>query len=512
MTPSPRPDTDRPRPLLAARRISKSFPGVRALEEVSIDLQQGEVLAVIGENGAGKSTLMKILAGVQRADSGQIVLNGQPVRVTSPRDAQQHGIALIHQELNLCTNLNVAGNIMLGHEVSRFGFLQRESMERTRAALEQVGLDAAPGTPVWRLPIGRQQLVEIAKALSINARILIMDEPTSSLTEAETRQLFGVINELRNRGVSLIYISHRLREVEEIADRAVVLRDGRLVGQLAGDEIGHDNMVSLMVGRDVSRFYARQQHPIGDPVLQVSSLVTRRWPDEANEFEIRAGEIVGISGLVGAGRTELLNCLFGIQPALSGTIRVSGQPARIGSPRMAIEAGLALVPEDRKLHGLLLSWSLARNISLPRMRSGFSRWGLIRRSAEQAEANRGIERLGIRTPGSSQLAGLLSGGNQQKVVIAKWLATRPKLLLLDEPTRGIDVGAKQEIYMLMEKLAADGMAILFVSSELEEIIGMSDRVLVMHDGRITGQLDRSGLSEEAIMDLATRHQAEGVAT
>ncbi len=497
---------DPTRPLLAARQICKMFPGVVALDHVDLEVAPGEVLAVIGENGAGKSTLMKILAGILAADDGQIVMDQQSVRMTSPREAQNLGVVLIHQELNLCDNLDVTSNILLGNEPGRFGFLRRAAgQQRVASVLQRVGLDISPRTQVARLSIGQQQLVEIAKALSIDARVLIMDEPTSSLSESETQKLFQVIRDLRGRGVSVIYISHRLREVEQIADRVVVLRDGRRAGQLTGDDIRHDRMVPLMVGRDVSRFYSRSQHPIGDPVLVVDDLTTRRWPTEKNSLVIRQGEIVGLSGLVGSGRTELLNCLFGIDRAVGGTIRMAGQATVIGSPRDAIAAGLALVPEDRKRHGLLLPWTVTRNISLPLLRDRFSRHGLVRQRAEAQQARLEMTRLQIVATGPGQLAGLLSGGNQQKVVIGKWLATGPRLLLLDEPTRGIDVGAKHEIYKLMEQLASQGMAILFASSELEEIIGMSDRVLVMHEGRITGELSRDQASEESIMRLATRH-------
>lgn len=502
---SQRSDTDLP--LLEARGICKHFSGVAALQQVNLELQRGEVLAVVGENGAGKSTLMKILAGVLRADSGEVLIDGKRVRIHSPRDAQVHGIALIHQELNLCDNLDVTANIMLGREPARWGLInKRSAREPVDRLLRRVGLSVSPNTIVSRLPIGQQQLVEIAKALSIDARILIMDEPTSSLTGTESEKLFQVISELRQRGVSIIYISHRLSEIESIADRVVVLRDGCNAGELEKSEISHDRIVPLMVGRDVSRLYSRTPHAVGEPVLDVSDLATRRWPGEKNSFVIRAGEITGISGLVGSGRTELLNALFGIELGLSGTISVCGVEIAIRSPRDAIAAGLALVPEDRKQHGLLLPWNLARNISLPQMRERCSSRGFIRRNVELDQANWEIDRLAIRATGSGQVAARLSGGNQQKVVIGKWLATGPKVLLLDEPTRGIDVGAKQEIYKLMEKLAREGMAILFVSSELEEILGMSDRVLVMHDGLITGELGRHELNEEAIMRLATRHE------
>lgn len=493
-------------PLLQVGNITKRFPGVLALRDVDLALHRGEVLAVIGENGAGKSTLMKILAGVQPPDSGDIRLDGQPVRIDSPRAAIDLGISLIHQELNLCDNLSAGANIFLGREPRRHGLIDRDAIhQQSLQALQRVGLDISPDTLIGSLPIGRRQLVEIARALSTDARILIMDEPTSSLTGEEAETLFAVIRELRTNGVSVIYISHRLGEVQGLADRVLVLRDGENAGELSGDTgpITHDHMVSLMVGRDVTQFYARQAHTVGDPVLEVEDLIVPTWPQHRLNFSVRSGEIVGVAGLVGAGRTELLHSLFGIAPPLSGSIRVDNQPATPASPIDAIRAGIALVPEDRQQQGLILEISLRHNIGLPGLRRHRQTLGFADRRRERDDADRMIPRLDIRTPGPDQIVQYLSGGNQQKVVLGKWLALEPCVLLLDEPTRGIDVGAKEEIYRLMEELAASGVAILFVSSEMEEILGMSDRTLVMHEGRITGQLERADLSEETIMRLAT---------
>jgi len=499
-------------PLLQANNITKRFPGVLALRDVSLALHPGEVLAVIGENGAGKSTLMKILAGVQAPDSGEIQLDGQTVHIDSPRAAIDLGISLIHQELNLCDNLSAGANIFLGREPHRRGFIDKETVHhQSLRALQRVGLDIPPDTQVGSLPIGRRQLIEIARALSTDARVLIMDEPTSSLTNEETEILFALIRELRASDVSVIYISHRLGEVQGLADRVLVLRDGENAGELqaganADDHIGaitHDRMVSLMVGRDVTQFYARQAHSVGDPVLEVEDLIVPTWPQHPLSFSVRSGEIVGVAGLVGAGRTELLQSLFGIAPPLSGTIRIDGQSATPASPIDAISAGLALVPEDRQQQGLILEISLRHNIGLPGLRHHRQTLGFADRDRERDDADRMITRLDIRTPGPDQIVQYLSGGNQQKVVLGKWLALEPRVLLLDEPTRGIDVGAKEEIYHLMEELAASGVAILFASSEMEEILGMSDRTLVMHEGRITGQLERADLSEEAVMQLAT---------
>ncbi|QNN24470.1 sugar ABC transporter ATP-binding protein [Planctomycetales bacterium ZRK34] len=491
-------------PLLEVRQLSKRFPGVRALHEVSLTLGRGEVLALIGENGAGKSTLMKILAGVQPADTGEILIDGEPVRFENVSDAMAAGVVLIHQELNLCDNLDVASNIYLGREPLRSGLIDRATMRaNARKVLDMIGLDVDPATPLHRLTIGHQQLVEIAKALSVNARVLIMDEPTSSLSQHETENLFRVVKDLRTRGVSVIYISHRLGEVKELADRVSVLRDGENAGDLDRERIDHDAMVRMMVGRDISQFYARKQHPVGDVLLDVRDLVTPAWPRHKLSFTVRAGEIVGFAGLIGAGRTEMLRALFGIDKPLGGTITFDGQPLDAHDPQRVIGRGMALVPEDRKQHGLVVEMSVRHNLGLPALRRHSGRGGWLNRSREDTDAAAMIDRMNIKTPSPDQIAQYLSGGNQQKVVIGKWLCLGPKLLLLDEPTRGIDVGAKQEIYGLMEQLAEQGMGIVFVSSEMEEILGMSDRVLVMHEGRITGELSRDELGEEPIMQLAT---------
>ena len=490
-------------PLLEVRGLCKQFPGVRALHEVTLELHQGEVLALIGENGAGKSTLMKILAGVQPADSGEYLIEGKPVRFQNVRDTMAAGVALIHQELNLAANLDLAANIFLGREPNQFGFFQNRNIHDEAAKfLKLVGLDLPTETLVGNLPIGKQQLVEIAKALSCDARVLIMDEPTSSLSQTETETLFEVVHDLRRQGISIIYISHRLGEVKELADRVTVFRDGENAGDLAKDEINHDAMVRLMVGRDLSEFYDRQIHSPGKMVLDVEQIRTPEYPNTEVSLKIHAGEIVGIAGLVGAGRTELLQTLFGVTPALGGTIRMNGALIRPQSPRDAIAAGMALAPEDRKLHGLVLPMTVRENASLASLKRDQNK-GLLNFPAEEAIAKEAVEQLQIKTPHLEQVARFLSGGNQQKIVLGKWLALTPQLLMLDEPTRGIDVGAKREIYRLMEKLAGEGMAILFVSSEMEEVLGMADRALVMHEGRIAGELAQNELSEEAIMQLAT---------
>ena len=489
--------------LLEVSGISKSFPGVRALHEVGFSVDRGEVVALLGENGAGKSTLMKILAGVQPADRGEISIDGKMVKVSSVEEGLAQGIALIHQELNLATNLSVGANIFLGREPKKRGLIDEKTIAaESRKYLDKVGLDVPPETLVGDLTIGKQQLVEIAKALSTDARILIMDEPTSSLSQRETGRLFEVVKDLRGNGVSIVYISHRLAEVIELADRVVVLRDGENAGELKKDEVTHDTMVSLMVGRDLSQFYAHMPLDAGEMVLSVSGLRTPVHPGHELNFELKAGEIVGLAGLVGAGRTELLESLFGIAPAVGGTIEVNGAAVTISNPRDAIEAGLALVPEDRKQQGLILDMAVADNLSLVSLERD-QRKGFLNFDAENAISKEMVERMRIKTPSDRQIVRFLSGGNQQKVVIGKWLAMKPGVLLLDEPTRGIDIGAKQEIYALMEELAEQGVAILFVSSEMEEVLGMADRVLVMHEGQLTGELKRDQMSEEAILHLAT---------
>ncbi len=496
----PEPNT---RPLLEVRGLCKCFPGVRALHHVSLALGRGEVLAVIGENGAGKSTLMKILAGVQEPDSGEILVDGTAARFPNVRAAEHVGVALIHQELNLADNLDVASNIFLGREPQRFGFVDRRRIYADSAEfLSRVGLDCAPRTLVAALPPGRQQLVEIAKALSTDARVLIMDEPTSSLSQHETETLYRVVKDLRSRGISVIYISHRLGEVKELADRVVVLRDGANAGELQRGEITHDAMVRLLVGRDLGR-HDRAAHTHGaDALLEVRGLRTPAHPRSPLNFSVRPGEIVGVAGLVGSGRTEVLRVLFGIDRAAGGEIFVGGKAVRIESPQDAIRAGLALVPEDRKQQGVILEMAVNHNITLASLRRD-ARLGFRNARAEGEIATRMSAQLRVKTPGPAQPVQFLSGGNQQKVALAKWLALEPRVLLLDEPTRGIDIGAKQEIYRLMEELAARGVAILFVSSEMEEVLRMSDRTLVMHEGRITGELARAQLSEEAVMRLAT---------
>jgi ribose transport system ATP-binding protein len=498
-------------PLLQARGISKAYPGVIALDKVSMHLSEGEVLAIIGENGAGKSTLMKSLAGLVTPDTGNIYIDQEPVHLTGVQDAMARGISLIHQELNLADNLDIAQNIYLGREPTRFGLIDRKAMQRgAKEALDQIGLDMAPTTPVSELSTGRQQMVEIAKAISTNARVIIMDEPTASLSDSETHRLYEVVDRLANKGVGIIFISHRLAEVKRLAHRVTVLRDGKNAGELSREDIEHDAMVKLMVGREASTLYQYEPRPIGETALSVEGLVTHTFPEHRVSFDIKSGEIVGIAGLVGAGRTEMLATLFGIDPPLAGEVKVQGQPVTIKSPKQAIAAGIALVPEDRKAQGVVLDMSIRENTSMASLKEEAVGGVMINAAEERRVAKEMNDKLATKTPTLEQLVLNLSGGNQQKVVLAKWLATKPKVLIMDEPTRGVDIGAKAEIYRIMEQLAHQGVAVLFVSSDLEEVLGISDRVLVMHEGKLTGELTRDELTAEAVMALATNTHAEAL--
>jgi ribose transport system ATP-binding protein len=483
---------------------------------VDLTLRAGELLCVVGENGAGKSTLMKILGGVHVPDTGEIFLDGRPVQIGSVAAAQRLGIALIHQELNLCASLDAAGNIFLGREPRAggpLGLIRPAIYRQAEVLLKRLGLECSPRTRVADLPVGQQQLVEIARALSMDARILIMDEPTSSLTDRETERLFAVMHELKQSGAAIIYISHRLNEVRRVADRVTVLRDGRNAGDLPRGEITHEALVRRMVGRDIKQFFhhsheagPRSADPNETPVLSVSGLRYDERQAEPVSFELRRGEVVGMAGLMGAGRTELAEALFGVRKLQAGEVLIDGRRVNVGSPQRAIRAGLLLVPEDRRQHGLLVDSSVAWNISLPSL-TRLSRARMVSFPREREMAQAMCQRLNVRTPSIRQIAALLSGGNQQKVVLAKWLGREPRVLVLDEPTRGIDVGAKAEIYALIDRLAREGVGILMISSDLEEILGVCDRVLVLHDFRLAGDLPRERLSEQAIMTLATGGRA-----
>ena len=495
--------------LLELRGISKRFPGVVALDHVSLSVQAGEVVGLIGENGAGKSTLMNILGGVHQADAGTIHFDGRPVRIRSVADALALGIGFIHQELNVLDNLDVAGNVFLGREPTWGGPLRlvnRGAMfARAEQYLRRLGLEIPGGTTLGELSLAHQQMVEIAKALSQDARLIIMDEPTSSLTLSETDRLLATVRELRSQGVSVIYITHRLGEVSQCADRVVVLRDGRNAGSLDRGEIGHPAMVRLMVGRDLQDWYVHGPGEKQSGYFEVRGLRTRAHPQCAVSFDVGKGEVLGLAGLVGAGRSEVAQAIFGVDAALAGEIRLEGRPVRIRSARDAIRAGIYLVPEDRRKTGLVTEMTVRENITMPGLWD-YTVAGLIRFAKETAAAKAQCAALQVKTPSVETQVLNLSGGNQQKVVLAKWLALRPKVLVFDEPTRGIDVGAKAEIYRLMRDLAAGGVAIVMISSEMEEVLGVGDRVAVMHEGAISGILGRRECSEEAIMHLAVGRQ------
>ena len=485
--------------------ISKGFPGVIALNNVSLEVFPGEIVALVGENGAGKSTLMKILGGIHQPDEGAIHINGAAVTIHNVNDSMRLGIGFIHQELHVFPNLDVAANVFLGREPVNAGFLRlidRTKIEaETATLLKRLGVDVAPRTPLSDLSIAQQQMVEIAKALSLNTRLLIMDEPTSSLTLTETTRLLEVVQDLRAQGVSVIYISHRLGEVTEIADRVVVLRDGANAGTLQRDEITHDKMVTLMVGRALQHVHTPKEANAHPNYFVVENLRTKRYPDQAVSFGVGKGEILGVSGLIGAGRSEVAQAIFGVEPMLGGRVLLDNNDLAIKSSRDAIKQGICLIPEDRRQLGLVMDWTIQDNTTLATLRD-YAKAGLIDFAAENKVAVEMSTKLRVKAPNVATKVSQLSGGNQQKVVLAKWLLQKLKVIIFDEPTRGIDIGAKSEIYDLINQLAADGAAVIVISSDLEEILRISDRVAVMHEGKLTGILPRAECSEEAIMRLA----------
>ena len=496
-------------PILQLREIHKRFPGVHALRGVNLEVHPGEVVALLGENGAGKSTLMKVVGGIEQPDSGELLVAGEPVVMRDVHTATALGIGFIHQELNLLDNLDVAGNVLLGREPTRWGALRLIDRTKMRAAvlpyLQDLGLDVSPDTPLAALSIAQQQLVEIAKALSLNARLLIMDEPTSSLTLVETARLHGVVGDLRTRGVAIVYITHRLGEVPAVANRAVVLRDGANAGALSHDNLTHDNMIRLMVGREIAPEYeAGDAHQRRDD-FRVEGLRTRRYPQHAVSFAVGRGEILGFAGLIGAGRSEVARAIFGIEPRMAGAITLESARLTITGSEDAIRDGVFLVPEDRRSAGLVVDFSVRENVSLPALRR-YARHGIVSEVEERQAAAAACATLQVKTPSLEVKTATLSGGNQQKVVLAKWLALGPKVLIVDEPTRGIDVGAKAEIHRLLRDLARQGVAVIMISSDMEEVLQLSDRVAVMHEGRITGVLERAECTEQRIMTLAVSHQ------
>ncbi|PFG39604.1 ribose transport system ATP-binding protein [Georgenia soli] len=488
--------------LLRVENLVKEFPGVVALGGVSFDLHAGEVHVLLGENGAGKSTLIKCLAGVYQPDGGTIVVDGERVHISSAAHAEQLGIATIHQEFNIVPQLSVAENVLLGRPPRRFGMVDRRRMHTlARAALDRVGLDVDLRRPVSTLGVARQQLVEIAKALSLDARVLILDEPTAALTDAEVDRLLELMAELRDKGVGMVFISHHLEEIQRIGDRVTVLRDGQSVGTVPATT-GTDELVRMMVGRSIEAQYPRQQPPVGEELLRVENLTSKGHFEDVS-LSVRAGEVVGLAGLVGAGRTEVLRAIFGADAYDSGTVTVRGRTVPGHDVHAAIGAGLGLVPEDRKAQGLVLGASVEENLGLAILRSA-TRAGLVDRARLRDQARTSVKNLRIRTPSTRATVKNLSGGNQQKVVMGKWLAADPAVLLLDEPTRGVDVGAKVEIYQLVNELTASGRGVLLVSSELPEVLGMCDRILVMAQGRLVGELTREEATQDAVMALAVK--------
>lgn len=488
---------------LEMKGISKAFSGVKVLEGVDLQVDGGEIVALLGENGAGKSTLMKILTGVYAADKGQVEIDGQVVVIKNIRDAQIQGIGMIYQELNLFSNLSVAENFLIGHEdeFETLGLVNYPLLyQKVSEIMKTLNLNCDPKERIANLSVGEQQLVEIGKALQQEVRFLIMDEPTSALSRSETERLFEIMRSLKAKGVGIIYISHRLEELFSVTDRVTVLRDGHFIATVQTETTSERELVALMVGRDIEERYPHQDSQVGENILQAVELETEAI--QGVTLEVKAGEIVGLGGLMGSGRTEVARALSGIDSLRSGKVFIEGQEARLASPADAIDIGIVHVTEDRKNEGLLLSITVRENLALPTL-SSRSRWGLIQRRAERENAQKWIRQLRIKTNTMEQWVENLSGGNQQKIVLGKWLACSPKFLILDEPTRGIDVGAKQEIYQLMNQLKAEGKAVLIISSDLPELLGMSDRVYVMHEGKIKGELVGNELQQEAFMRLAT---------
>ena len=502
--------------ILEARNIGKSFPGVKALDGVNLGMRGGAVHAVVGENGAGKSTLMKILSGVYQPDDGELWLDGGPVVFDAPRAAEAAGVAIIHQELNLVPALSVAENISLGREATRFGFVDRRRLEgEATVLLDRLGHALDPRRDVASLKVSDQQIVEIARALSLNARVLIMDEPTTALAADDVERLFGVIRTLTSAGTGVVYISHKMDELFRIADEFTVLRDGRMIGHCAASETAPGELVRMMVGREIAYERVESNGRRGAELLRVENLSSRQASAGGRRrlseisFSLRAGEVLGVAGLMGAGRTELLESLFGVH-ATNGDTRIvlNGETLAVNDPRQAIEAGLAFVSEDRKTQGLVLGLDVGGNITLAQLKR-FSRFGFIQAAREEEAAREYVAQLDIKTPDTRAATVNLSGGNQQKVVLAKWLLTGPKILLLDEPTKGIDIKGKAEIYRLIEELATSGLGIILVSSELPELLALSDRILVLREGRLAGTLDRSEATEERIIEIATIRDKEG---
>ncbi len=495
-------------PLLEMRGIQKRFPGVHALKDVNLSLHGGEVLALLGENGAGKSTLIKMLGGAHQPDGGEILIDGEAVEIHSASDAQKAGIAVIYQEFNLVPELTVAENLFLGREKTRFGFVDSAGeKEQALIWLKRIGLDIDPDEKCGQLTVAQQQGVEIAKALTFDARILVMDEPSAVLTEQEVERLFEVVKDLRESGIGVIYISHRLDEIDVVADRLLVLRDGQYIGEGVVSETDRNTLIKMMVGRSLEDEFPPREVEVGDERLRVDGLNRGRSVKDVS-FSVKAGEIVGFSGLVGAGRTETMRLIAGADRRDSGSIHINGESVEIESPRDAIAAGVCLLSEDRKGEGLVLGHSAVDNFALPNL-VRFSNRGWLDQKSTRDEFGQYRKDISLKVSGPDQTVGELSGGNQQKVVLAKWLARNTDVILFDEPTRGIDVGAKFEIYQLMNRLAAEGKAIVMVSSEMPEILGMSDRILVMRKGHLVGEIDNTPETTQAdILAMAMDQESD----
>lgn len=492
--------------------INKSFSGVHVLKDVHLNVRKGEVHALMGENGAGKSTLIKILSGVYSRDSGTVKVKGEEVAFANPKDAEERGINIIHQELNIIPHLTVTQNMFLGKELTygKFGFLNKKAMkEATLESLKELGVtNINPEEPAGNLSVGQQQMIEIARALATKSELIIMDEPTAALTDREIEILFQVVNSLRERGVSIIYVSHRMEEIFQICDRITVLRDGEYIGTENIKDTSFDEVVRMMVGRELGERFPTRSSEIGEVIFEVEDLEIKNLFEKVN-FEVRAGEILGIAGLMGAGRTEIMETIFGYRKKSKGTVKLNGKELVIKHPLDAIKAGLAFITEDRKDKGLVINASIRENIALTNINSISSK-GVISKTRETELVNKLMKKLHVRAAGMNQEVKRLSGGNQQKVVIAKWIGINPKVLLLDEPTRGVDIGAKKEIYSIMNELSENGVAIIMVSSELPEVLGVSDRIMVIHEGKVTGVLNREEADQEKIMVAATgRVNSEG---
>ncbi|PYE32668.1 monosaccharide ABC transporter ATP-binding protein (CUT2 family) [Rhizobium sp. PP-F2F-G38] len=491
--------------LLTAEGVRKEFPGVVALDDVTFRLKRGTVHALMGENGAGKSTLMKILAGIYRPDRGQVRLKGVDIELASPLDALENGIAMIHQELNLMPFMTVAENIWIRREPKgRFGLIDHGAMNRQTADLfKRLNIALDPQSLVGDLSVANRQMVEIAKAVSYESDVLIMDEPTSALTEREVEHLFAIIRSLREQGIGIVYITHKMNELFEIADEFSVFRDGKYIGTHASTDVTRDDIIRMMVGREITQMFPKEEVPIGETVLAVKNLSLRGVFTDIS-FEVRAGEILGIAGLVGSGRSNVAEALFGVTPATSGTIAINGRDVVIDTPTKAIANRMAFLTEDRKDTGCLLILNVLENMQIAVLQDKFVKYGFVKQTALAEKCEEMARKLRVKTPNLDERIENLSGGNQQKALIGRWMLTDPRILILDEPTRGIDVGAKAEIHRLVSEMARNGVAIIMISSEMPEVLGMSDRIMVMHEGRVTGFLDRAEATQIKVMELAAR--------